>query len=81
MRALILLYMLIPWRPLYFFRKSLGQPAVQSCILFIHIVLDPSKGVCADPVERVAILEVEGPGPPGGVSERQLSPDGGGEKT
>jgi hypothetical protein len=32
-------------------------------------VLDPSKGVCADPVERVAILEVEGPGPPGGVSE------------
>ncbi len=26
-------------------------------------VLDPSKGVCADPVERVAILEVKGPGP------------------
>jgi hypothetical protein len=44
-------------------------------------VLDPSKGVCADPVERVAILEVEGPGPTGGVSERQLSPDRGYEKT
>ncbi len=26
-------------------------------------VLDPSKGVCADPLGRVAILEVEGPGP------------------
>jgi hypothetical protein len=44
-------------------------------------VLDPSKRVCADPVKRVAILEVKGPGPPGGVSERQLSPDRGGEKT
>ncbi len=44
-------------------------------------VLGPSKGVCADPVDRVAILEVKGPGPPGGVSERQLSPDRGGEKT
>jgi hypothetical protein len=41
----------------------------------IYIVLDPSKRVCADPVGRVAILEVEGPGPPVGVSERQLSPD------
>ncbi len=44
-------------------------------------VLDPSKGVCADPVGRVAILEVEGPGRPVGVSEHQLSPDRGGEKT
>jgi hypothetical protein len=44
-------------------------------------VLDPGKGVCADPVERVAILKVKGRGPPGGVSERQLSPDRGGEKT
>jgi hypothetical protein len=26
-------------------------------------------------------LEVKGPGPPGGVSERELSPDRGGEKT
>jgi hypothetical protein len=41
-------------------------------------VLDPGKGVCADPVERVAILEVKGPGPPGAVRERQLSPDRGG---
>jgi hypothetical protein len=38
-------------------------------------VLDPIKGVCADPVGRVAILGVEGLGPPVGVSERQLSPD------
>ncbi len=45
------------------------------------IVLNPGKGVCADPVERGAILEVEGPGPPSGDSERQLSPDRGGGKT
>ncbi len=45
------------------------------------VVLDPGKGVCTDPVRRDAILEVEGPGPPDGVSERQLSPDRGGEKT
>jgi hypothetical protein len=44
-------------------------------------VLDPSKGVCADPVGRVAILEVKGLGYPVGASERQLSPDRGGEKT
>ncbi len=47
----------------------------------IFIVLYPSKGVCVDPVGRVAILEVEGQGPPVWVSERQLSPDGGGEET
>ncbi len=34
-----------------------------------------------DPVGRVAILEAEGLGPPVGVSEHQLSPDRGGEKT
>ncbi len=44
------------------------------------IVLDPSKRVCADPVRRVAILEVKGLGPPGGVSERQLNSDRGGEQ-
>ncbi len=38
-------------------------------------MLNPNKGVCADPVERGAILEVEGPGPPSGGSERQLSLD------
>ncbi len=48
--------------------------------LFI-LVLNPGKGVCADPVERGAILEIEGPGPPSGDSERQLSPDRGGGKT
>ncbi len=51
-------------------------------ILFFTLgVLDPKKGVCADPVGRDAILGIEGPGPPVGVSERQLSPDRGGEKT
>ncbi len=44
-------------------------------------VLNPGKGVCSDPVERGAILEVEGPGPPSGDSEHQLSPDRGGGKT
>jgi hypothetical protein len=43
-------------------------------------VLNPGKGVCMDPVERGAILEVEGPGPPSGDSERQLNPDRGGGK-
>jgi hypothetical protein len=49
--------------------------------LYNSVVLDPSKGVCADPVRRDAILGVEGPGPPVGVSERQLSPDRGDGKT
>jgi hypothetical protein len=48
---------------------------------YFRSVPDSGKGVCADPVERAAILEVKGPGPLGGVSERQLSPDRGGEKT
>ncbi len=38
-------------------------------------VPDPGKGLCADPVNRSAILEGGGPGPPGGNKERQLSPD------
>ncbi len=45
------------------------------------LVPDPSKGVCADPVNRDAILEGGGPGPPGGNKERQLSPDKGRGKT
>ncbi len=40
-------------------------------------VPDPGKGVCADPVNRGAILERGGPGPPSGNKERQLSPDKG----
>jgi hypothetical protein len=44
------------------------------------IVLNLGKGVCADPVERGAILEEEGPGPPSGDSERQLNPDRGVER-
>jgi hypothetical protein len=41
----------------------------------IVTVLDPEKGVCADPVERDATLGVGGLGPPVGVSERKLSLD------
>ncbi len=44
-------------------------------------VLNLGKGVRADPVERGVILEVEGPGPPSGDSERQLGPDREGGKT
>jgi hypothetical protein len=44
-------------------------------------VPDPGKGVCADPVNKGAILKGEGPGPPSGDKERQLSPDKGRGKT
>jgi hypothetical protein len=49
--------------------------------IILVIVPDPGKGVCADPVNRGAILERGGPGPPGGNKERQLSPDKGRGKT
>ncbi len=45
------------------------------------IVLDPGKGVCADPRGGGATLGAGGPGPPMGDSERQLSLDREGEKT
>ncbi len=44
-------------------------------------VPDPGKGVCADPVDGVAILGKGGLDPQGGNKERQLSPDRGREKT
>jgi hypothetical protein len=44
-------------------------------------VPDPGKGVCADPVNGVAILGKEGPDPQGGNKGRQLSPGEGREKT
>jgi hypothetical protein len=44
-------------------------------------VLNPGEALCADPVEGDAILGIKGPGPPSRVSERQLNPDRGGEKT
>jgi hypothetical protein len=47
----------------------------------IIIVSDPGKGGCVDPVNRGAILEGGGTGPPGGSKERQLSPDKGRGKT
>jgi hypothetical protein len=42
---------------------------------------DPSKGVCADPVNGAAILGKGGLDPQGGNKERQLSPDKGRGKT
>jgi hypothetical protein len=42
-------------------------------------VPDPGKGVCADPVNGVAIFERGDP--QGGNKERQLSPDKGRGKT
>ncbi len=48
--------------------------------LFIT-VLDPGKGVCADPVNRGAILGKGGTGPQSGNKERQLSPDRERDKT
>jgi hypothetical protein len=45
------------------------------------IVPDPGKGVCADPVDRGAILVGGGPGPLDGNKERQLSPNKGRGKT
>ncbi len=44
-------------------------------------VLDPEKGVCADPVGRDATLGVGELGPPVGVTERQLNLDRKGGKT
>jgi hypothetical protein len=59
------------------FSKITARPVSREIVT----VLDPEKGVCADPVEEDAILGVGGPGPPFGVSERQLSLDRGGKKT
>ncbi len=41
----------------------------------VILVVDPGKGVCADPVNRDAILGKGGTGPGGGDKERQLSLD------
>ncbi len=43
--------------------------------------MDPGKGVCADPVNRDAILGKEGTGPGGGDEESQISQDREGDKT
>ncbi len=40
-------------------------------------VLDPKKGVCADPVDGGAILRKGGPDPHSRDRERQLAPDKG----
>jgi hypothetical protein len=50
-------------------------------MVVIGPVLDPGKGVCADPRRGDAILGVGGPRPPMGDNEHQLSLDRGGEKT
>jgi hypothetical protein len=61
--------------------KSLRMVSGSVVSLRILHVLDPGKGVCADPVGRDATLGVGGLGPPVGAVERQLNPDRGGEKT
>jgi hypothetical protein len=50
-------------------------------ILRIPIVLDPKEGVCADPVDRAAILGRGGPDPQSRDRERQLTPDKGSGRT
>jgi hypothetical protein len=54
---------------------------VHTLFFMAFIVLDPGKGVCADPRGGDATLGVGGPGPPMGDNERQLNLDRGGEKT
>ncbi len=48
---------------------------VNNILRMLVIVPDPSKGVCADPVNGGANLGKGGPDPKGGNKERQLSPD------
>jgi hypothetical protein len=47
----------------------------------IRTVLDPGKGVCADPADGSAILGKGGPDPHSRDRERQLAPDKGRGKT
>jgi hypothetical protein len=47
----------------------------------MSFVVDPGKGVCADPVNRDAILGKGGTGPGGGDKEHQFSQDREGDKT
>ncbi len=49
--------------------------------LAVPTVPDPSKGVCSDPVDRVAILGRRGAGSPRQEQGRQLSPNKGRERT
>jgi hypothetical protein len=44
-------------------------------------VIESGRGVCVDPGEKGAILEVGGPRPPGGEKGWQLASDSGGEGT
>ncbi len=46
-----------------------------------HTVLYPKRGVCADPVDKGAILGEGGGKPPNSDKERQLATDVAGEKT
>ncbi len=63
----------------FFLKSNFSCPSL--CLFNDTTVLDPEKGECADPVGRDVTLGVGGPGPPVGVSERQLSLDREGEKT
>jgi hypothetical protein len=60
-----------------YFSIFLKRPTITSYLT----VMDPGKGVCADPVNRDAILGKGGIGPKGGNKERQLSSDRERDKT
>ncbi len=62
-------------------RKDLQKRKGIFVFWVIIFVLNPEKGVCADPGEGDATLGAGGPGPSMGDNERQLSLDRGGEKT
>jgi hypothetical protein len=62
--------------------SSMGTTKTSLCIgRVVVLVLDPGKGVCADPVNGSAILGKGGPDPHSRDRERQLAPDKGRGKT
>ena len=67
------LYLYLYLKVVWFIRPRLGHVMLN--------VVDPGKGVCADPVNRDAILGKGGTGPGGGDKECQLSLDKEGDKT
>jgi hypothetical protein len=62
-------------------RKGCAQDSMLANIILVYTVLDPEKGVCADPVDKGAILGKGGANPHSSDKERQLAPDIGREKT
>ncbi len=66
------------------FLQHLGGKKVlvtSSLYIYVHIVLDPGKGVCADPADGGTILGKGEPDPHSRDRERQLAPDKGRGRT